>query len=51
MGAVNTAGSATEPELSPLADQTVTEGRAAIFICWFKVEDLRDGEERAVGGW
>jgi hypothetical protein len=31
MGAVKTAGSATEPELSPLADQTVTVGRAAIF--------------------
>ena len=31
IGAVNTAGRATEPELSPLADQTVTVGRAAIF--------------------
>lgn len=46
MGAVKTAGRGREPEDSPVADQTVTVGRAAILM-FCGVEHLTD-EEREI---
>lgn len=45
MGAVKTAGRGREPEASPVADQTVTVGRAAILMFW-SVGHLTDGRAR-----
>lgn len=47
MGAVKTAGRGREPEDSPVADQTVTVGRAAILM-FCGVEHLTDEEEREI---
>lgn len=45
MGAVKTAGRGREPEASPVADQTVTVGRAAI-LKFYGVGHLTDGRAR-----